>query len=308
MSDVVIAIASFRRPKGLARLLKGIGALDTDAKVTVLVADNDDAGRQAMRVCADHRANYRWPLDAILVAERGIASARNALVARVLERHPCDFVAMLDDDEVPEAGWLDALLRMQKHTAADAVGGTVKRVFERDPGAWAMHCDGVSDVIYPDGPIANLENTANLLLRRSLLEAMPGPWFDTAFSFTGGEDRDFFVRAKQAGARFAWAADAVVKDFVPPSRANLRWALSRAYSAGNSDMRVFLKHGPDFAAKLNEAGRIVGALLLNPVLFVILAFDPNRRVRPLRKFARALGKIAAISGRRYNEYSVIHGQ
>jgi hypothetical protein len=125
---------------------------------------------------------------------------------------------------------------------------------------------------------------------------------------TGGEDKDFFVRAKNAGARFAWANDAIAYDYVPPSRANLRWALSRAYSAGNSDMRVFLKYRPNLGARLKEIARIVAALLLNPVLFVILAFNPNRRVRPLRKLYRAFGKLAAMGGRTYEEYSVIHGQ
>lgn len=308
MSKVVIAIPSFRRPKGLSRLLDAVAALTTDADVTVLVADNDMEKREAMAVCAEYRARYRWPLDSIVVEERGIASVRNALVAHILDRHDCDFVAMIDDDEMPEPTWLTEHLRMQRQTDADAVGGTIRRVFETDPGAWAVHCDGVSDVIYPSGLIAMLEGTGNLLLRRDLLKAMTAPWFDTAFSFTGGEDKDFFVRAKAVGARFAWAAEAVVNDFVPASRANLRWALHRAYSAGNSDMRVFLKHRPHLRDMLGEAARIVAAVLLNPLLFAILAFNPNRRVRPLRKLARAFGKIAAIGGRTYQEYSVIHGQ
>jgi GT2 family glycosyltransferase len=309
MADVVIAIPSYRRPKSLERLLRALENLHTHANATILVADNDADGREALQACETIRAGgYRWPIDAIAATQRGISGARNALIARVLEKHPCDFVAMIDDDEVPDVAWLEKLLAMQAETGADAVGGTVHRVFESDPGAWATHCDGVSDVLHPAGPIAMLEGTGNLLIRRALLETLAEPWFDPDFSFTGGEDKDFFVRARNAGAQFAWAADAVAHDFVPPSRANLKWALSRAYSAGNSDMRVFLKYRPALSSRLNEAGRIVAALLLNPILFVILAFNPNRRVRPLRKLARAFGKIAAIGGRRYEEYSVIHGQ
>jgi hypothetical protein len=73
-------------------------------------------------------------------------------------------------------------------------------------------------------------------------------------------------------------------------------------------MRVFLKHRPTWRACLEQAARIAGALLLNPFLFVILMADPNRRVKPLRKLYRAAGKIAALSGRAYDEYSVVHGQ
>jgi len=309
MTDVVIAIPSYRRPKSLERLLAALENLRTQANVTVLVADNDAEGREAVQACEAIRTRgYRWPIDTVVAPQRGISGARNALVARTLEKHACDFIAMIDDDEVPDGDWLENLLQMQAQTDADAVGGTVHRIFETDPGAWATHCDGVSDVLHPAGPIAMLEGTGNLLVRRAVFENLPQPWFDPAFSFTGGEDKDFFMRAKNAGACFAWAADAIVHDFVPPSRANLKWALSRAYSAGNSDMRVFLKYRPTFANRLNESARILAALLLNPFLFAILAFNPNRRVRPLRKLARAFGKIAAIGGRRYEEYSVIHGQ
>ena len=153
----------------------------------------------------------------------------------------------------------------------------------------------------PTGSIDIIEGTGNLLARRALFAGMTAPWFDPAFAMTGGEDKDFFVRAKNSGARFAWANDAIAYDYVPPSRANLKWALNRAYSAGNSDMRVFLKYRPNLGARLNEMVRIMAALLLNPVLFVILAFNPNRRVRPLRKLYRAFGKLAALGGRTYEE-------
>ena len=309
MPSVLIAVPSFRRPKSLERLLTAIANLNTCANVTVLVADNDAEKREAGATCDAVRARgYRWPISSIVVTERGIANVRNALVAEALRQPPSDFIAMLDDDEEPDANWLEELLRVQAETGADALNGSTKRVFETDPGAWATHCDGVSDIFAPTGSIDIIEGTGNLLARRALFANMAAPWFDPAFAMTGGEDKDFFVRAKNAGARFAWANDAIAYDYVPPSRANLRWALSRAYSAGNSDMRVFLKYRPNLAARLNEMARIMAALLLNPVLFVILAFNPNRRVRPLRKLYRAFGKLAAIGGRTYEEYSVIHGQ
>ncbi len=309
MSEVVVAIPSFRRPKGLEHLLYALADLVTTANVTVLVADNDAEQHEAFDLCARVREQgYRWQLDAIIVAGRGIAQARNALVARALGNHSTKFIAMLDDDEWPDANWLDEFLRVQQETGADALQGAIHRIFETDPGAWAIHCDGVSDVTAPTGLISDLVGAGNLLLRREALEKMKAPWFDMSFAMTGGEDADFFMRLKEQGARFAWANDAVAFDFVPASRANLKWALRRAYSAGNSDMRVFLKHRPSVVARLNEAARIAAALLLNPFLFVILSADSNRRVRPLRKLFRAAGKIAAISGRSYDEYSVIHGQ
>jgi GT2 family glycosyltransferase len=309
VADVIVLIPTFRRPQGLEHLLMSLAALNTKANVTVLVADNDGERHEGFDLCARLRATgYRWLLDSIIVPERGIAQVRNALVARMLIAHRAEFVAMIDDDEWPSPDWLEEFLRVQAETKADALQGSIRRVFEKHPGGWVVHCDGVTDVVRPTGPVAMLQGAGNLFLRRAVLEALPAPWFDPTFAFTGGEDADFLLRLKENGAHFAWAHEAVAFDRVPPSRANLTWALKRAYSVGNSDMRVFLKHRPTRTAYLEQAARIVGALLLNPFLFVILMADPNRRVKPLRKLCRAAGKIAALGGRRYDEYSVVHGQ
>ena len=309
MADVVIAVPSFRRPQSLTHLLQALESLQTAANVTVLVADNDHERHEGFDLCAKLREKgYRWLLDSIIVPERGIAQVRNALVARILAAHHAAFVAMIDDDEWPAPDWLDEFLRVQAQTKADALQGSIRRVFDENPGAWVEHCDGVADVTAPTGPIANLQGAGNLLIRRACLERLEAPWFDPAFALTGGEDADFLFRLKAQGAQFAWAADAVAFDRVPPSRANLKWALTRAYSVGNSDMRVFLKQRPSLSARLDQAIRIAGALLLNPLLFVIVITDPNRRVKPLRKLYRAAGKIAALAGRYYQEYSEIHGR
>ena len=92
------------------------------------------------------------------------------------------------------------------------------------------------------------------------------------------------------------------------SRANLAWALKRAYSIGNSDMRVLLKHRPGVATRTREALKIAGALLLSLPLAVILTASPNRRLAPLTKIFRAAGKLAAMAGRHYNEYALVHGE
>ena len=165
MVDVLIAIPSFRRPKSLERLLRGIEKLNTRANVAVLVADNDAERREAMQTCdAVRTRGYRWPIEAIVVRERGIANVRNALVGHALRHHDREFIAMLDDDEEPDTKWLDELLRVQAETGADALNGSTKRVFENDPGAWAVHCDGVSDVFAPTGNIGIIEGIALLVI------------------------------------------------------------------------------------------------------------------------------------------------
>jgi glycosyltransferase involved in cell wall biosynthesis len=299
MPEVVVAIPTFRRPRGLARLLDSLAKVETTATIRVLVADNDAEGHEGFDLC--RALNYRWPLTAIIVKERGIAPVRNALVAEALLGDAL-FIAMLDDDEWPEPCWLGALLAEQAKTGADVVQGSILFDFEARP-CWADTFDGMSDIRHPSGPTPMLQGAGNLLITRGALEKIGAPWFDPAFALSGGEDRDFFQRLKAAGARFAWSDEAVARGFVPATRTSLTWALKRAYSIGNSDMRVFLKYGPSLATRCGELVKVAGALLLTPLLFLLTGF----RIDALRRLFRAAGKASALFGSHYNEYAVTHG-
>ena len=307
MAEIVtIAIPTFKRPRSLARLLEALANLQTRAEVRVLVADNDAQQAEGQALCRGLK-NYRWPLTAIIVPERGIAPVRNALVEAALADGATGFVAMIDDDEWPATGWLDEFLRVQAETGADCLQGSILFAPGADTG-WAAGSDGLSDIRRPTGPIAMLQGAGNLFITRACLESMTAPWFDPAFALSGGEDREFFVRLQGLGKRFAWADQALAHAEIPAIRASLGWVLRRSFSVGNSDMRVLLKHRPGAATLLRETAKIGGALLLSPLAAAILCLVPNRRTAALRKFCRAAGKLAAILGAHYNEYSVIHGE
>lgn len=305
---VIVAIAAFRRPRMLERLLRALESIDTIANVCVLVADNDAQHRESADLCGHiNQAGYRWPIEALIVPERGIAQARNALFERAMQRD-FDYIAILDDDEWPESNWLDALLATQRETNADALHGGIVRVFDRKPGPWTAQCVHMADIRHPTGPVDMIAGTGNTLIARRCLESMPTPYFDPKFALTGGEDRDFFTRLKQLGFNFAWADNAIVYEHMTAARTTFKWALTRAYRIGNSDMRVFLKTQPDLSARLREYAKIAGAVVLLPAWFLLtVAMLPERAANSLFKFCRAAGKTAALFGRYHNEYAVVHG-
>jgi glycosyltransferase involved in cell wall biosynthesis len=258
----------------LARLLKALADLQTDAEISVIVADNDAEQREGFRLCNRLAAAYRWPLKAVIAPERGIAQVRNRLVAEALTHPRADFIAMIDDDEWPDPFWITEFLAVQKQTGADALQGSI--LF--DDAA-------MPDIRRATGRIAMLQGAGNLLLSARRLAGMTAPWFDPAFALSGGEDRDFFLRLEREGASFAWADAA------------------RAYG----DVAL-LKYHPGLTTRLMEAAKIVAALLLSLPLAVILSASPNRRLAPLTKIFRAAGKLTAMAGWRYNEYAVVHGE
>ena len=296
---VAICIPTFRRPRMLRRLLDAVARLRTRARISVLVADNDAEMHAGFDLCHS-LTNFPWPLTAVIVQTRGIAHARNALIEEALKGQ-ARYIAMIDDDEWPGEDWIDQFLAAAHVTGADILQGSI--LFGSESTA-----DGHGDIHRPTGPVTMLQGAGNLLIRRAVLEEMKAPWFDPEFALSGGEDRDFFVRLSHAGKHFAWADEARAHGDIPRSRANLAWLLARAFSVGNSDMFVLLKHRPDSFRLLIEVLKIMAALLLSPLAAVILAASPNHRAIPLQKLFRAAGKLSAMAGRRYNEYAVVHGE
>jgi GT2 family glycosyltransferase len=225
----------------------------------------------------------------------------------VLAHSNAEFIAMLDDDEWPDTDWLDAFLRVQRATGADALHGAVLREFESLPSRWATACHGIAPMRHRSGIVPALEGSSNVLVRRSCFEGLAKPCFDADFALSGGEDRDFFERLRRQGKRFAWADDAIAHAWVPSSRTSFGWALMRAYRTGNSDMRVFLKHSDSCAELARELLKIAAAALVYPPLVLVSLPFVRTQANSLCKLWRAAGKAAALLGKRFDEYTIVHG-
>lgn len=307
LTDVVVAIPTFRRPSWLTRLLRELEKIETPARLSIIVADNDAESHGGADVCARlSQSGYRWPLRAVIVDERGISQARNALMAAALA-DGARFVAMLDDDEWPSAGWLAHLLAVQQQTQADVVQGPVLCEFAYDPPPWAELANTSVPPRTGSGVIPTADAGGNVLFSTDCLRAHAPQWFDPAFGLTGGEDKDFFVRLARTGTVFAWAAEAIAYTSIPQSRMSRSWALRRAFRSGNCDMRIAIKYGTGAGRRLEETAKMIGGLLLSPLTYGFCLFSPRRRTRASLTFARALGKAAAALGLRYREYRSTHG-
>src|SRR5579863_5817026 len=131
---IAVCVATFRRPKLLQKLLNGIANLRfvkaAIPKITVIVVDND-ASETARMVCS--RAAFPWGLKYVVEPKRGIAEARNRALKEVGD---ADFVAFIDDDEVPGNEWLDELLSTQAKCDADVVAGPICPSFTGDVPEW----------------------------------------------------------------------------------------------------------------------------------------------------------------------------
>jgi glycosyltransferase involved in cell wall biosynthesis len=311
MSDynVVICIPTFQRPAGLARCLKAISALATGRPFQVIVADNDSGRREGIATCKEMMASgFNIPIVAIAVEERGIAQARNALIAEALKNPDVHFIAMIDDDEWPGEAWLEELLLVQQLTGADVVGGPVSRIFEKPVPPHLAKANLPDFSKFLTGPIEWVEATSNILFKASIFRSRSAPWFDPGFGLLGGEDTDMLLGFKLEGMKFAWASDATVMEDMPISRCSASWMLKRAYRIGNTYTLVNLKHRPPGFGFAIETVRICGTVLVAAMTFILFFWHPAKRFESARLGARVLGKVGALFGHHHTEYAVIHGR
>jgi GT2 family glycosyltransferase len=230
--SVVVAVTTFRRPEGLARLLQSLAELRfvhrPPPDVHVLVVDNDP-GRTAESTCARFAGVEAWSVEYQCEPRRGITAARNRALEAATRR--ADFTAFVDDDQRVEPSWLDHLLTVADRYRADVVFGPVLPRFDVDAPRW-VHRGGVFDrPRRATGARVRLGGTGNCLLRNATLRET-GITFDDRFGLTGGEDTHFFLRLNRRGLDMRWADDAIVHEHVPAARTRVGWIWRRAFRVG----------------------------------------------------------------------------
>ena len=300
---VLVAIPTYRRPAELERLLLRIAQLDVAVPVTVLVADNDSEERQGTKVVAELGAgSYPFPIEAITVAAKGLANVRNALFVHALAHNDFTHLAMIDDDEWPDAHWLGELLRVQKATGADIVGAPVASIFEDDCRSWVHRSRLFQPEARPEGSCPIIWASNNVLLTRACIETAGPPWFDLAFNLTGGEDVELFTRLKADGRQFSWAPGALIFESVPRERTRARWLLQRGLRIGSTDARIQLRHGAGRLGRMRTMGKAVLGLAVSLALLPLRAVSGKHRADGLFSAARAAGKFYGFYGGRVHEY------
>jgi succinoglycan biosynthesis protein ExoM len=284
-----ICVPSYRRPGGLFLLL---GALDAQEfgeappEIRIVVVDNDEA-ESAREVIDDARSWLRHPIHYRVEKRVGIPQARNAALAAALSS---DWIAFIDDDEVPEPGWLDALLRTQRVTGADVVTGPSLPRFIEPPPEWIIASGLFEPLRHATGAPVATAYTNNVLARGSALRALD-TFFDERFTLGVGEDAELFARVAAAGGRIVWADDAIVYENVPPARATLRWMLARGYRDGAATA-ASAPHGP-----LRTAAGAASCIARGLAAAAFGALHGRARVvRGLRLAAFGLGCAASLCG------------
>lgn len=305
---VTICVITCQRLDGLRGLLEALNRLSFSRlpfpEISVVVVDNDSASSAS--VLRGTMVLGRQ-IDYFLEERKGIPFARNRCLK--VATASADFLAFIDDDEVPDERWLEELLVVQKSYDAPVVAGPVISRFQTPPPQWIIDAKcfdlprfktGTRQIRYP--------GTGNVLIRCAVLRET-GICFEEQMALTGGSDTNFFMKLLEAGFDAVWADEATIWEWVPESRANLEWILKRSYRLGASIVlseRFGAKHFTilHIGVRFLKSVRCIflGALTLLPARMI----GKHRHVVALQSLWRGYGMLVGLFGVKYEEYKVIH--
>jgi len=297
---VAVCIATFQRAKLLQGLLDALSHLSfskvSQPSIQIVIVDND-AARNAEPICQP--ANFPWTIRYVCEPQRGIARARNRAIEVAVE---ADFLAFIDDDEVPVARWLDELLWAQSQFQSDVVSGAVIPAFAEDVPAWIRNGKFFHRPVFETGFPVRLCSTNNCLVRTRILDTVPG--FDEQFNFTGGEDTHFFLRVRDSGFRMVFSKEAIVYESISAERANFSWLLRRGFQAGNSWALCERNLHPQGSVAALRIMKELIHISRGTLQFLVSPFKGKAHIlRSLQTLSSGVGTLAGVAGHRFLPYT-----
>jgi len=272
--------------------------------VNIVVVDNDPEGPMRS-LCTEMATEVRWPLRYVVEPRRGIPQARNRSVH---EAGAVDFIAFIDDDEVPSPNWLEQLLLVQRAYQADVVAGAVFPRYPEGARSWIVNDSFFEGLHYETGTPIRYFATNNLLVRAAMLRDLLGP-FDERLALTGGSDMMLARQLHRKRCTMIWAEEALTYESIPASRLQARWILQRAFRYGMTFSRteVYIGAGilKQFIRGLKGITRVLQGLVTLPFLTVKGRLGV---LKALKMSCVGIGELAGLLGYRYEEYQQVHGE
>jgi succinoglycan biosynthesis protein ExoM len=296
---VAICIGTYKRPELLRELLLGISRQtfrkEPAPEIEIIVVDNDPLGT-AEPFCSS--AKLPWVLKYFVEQRRGITHVRNR---GLQEAGGADFIAFIDDDEVPTPQWLDELLATQQLFGADVVAGPVLPQFAREAPEWVKSSRLFHRPTFSTGQSIELCSTNNALVKREVFLRVPT--FDERFNLSGGEDTHFFVRVRKAGCSMIWSQEAIVLEPITPERTRFTWILRRGYQCGNTWSFCELSLDDQLRTRALRALKASGHVAKGLVLTAAAIFEGRAALaRSLQTICLGLGMLTGVAGHKFLAY------
>lgn len=288
-NHVSICIATYKRLQMLERLLRKLARQNTNSNfhVSIFVVDNDAKG-SAKSTAYKIRNECNLDLEYSIEPIRSIAAVRN----HALRRSKGNYIAIIDDDEIPPVDWLLNLFNTIQTFDVDGALGPVHPFFDSPPPEWLIKGKFCERPVLRTGTLLKWHQTrtGNVLLKREVFDEY-NIRFDEKFK-TGGSDQAFFKKAIEKGYRFVACAEAPVYEVVPAERWKKSYYINRALVNGFNAHKYFNSLSTFFALIKSTVALIIYVLLLPFSLLV----GTHRVMQCLEKGSYHLSRVLATFG------------
>jgi GT2 family glycosyltransferase len=295
--DIVVCIPSFRRPQHLRLTLQSLAEQRTGRRFAVVVVENDALRRESVPAAIEFFRTGKIPGLCVVEPRQGNCHAINAAFETARAAFPAATkLLMIDDDEIASPQWLERMIGAAEASGADLVGGPVLPDFDDDLKRGLRRHPAFRPAYDESGPVPVIYGCGNCLITRAVFETLADPAFDLKFNFLGGGDTDFFVRCRQAGMQFHWAADAVITETVPHSRSNPRWLVVRGLRIGAINYHIEVKAARTYAARARLLAKMLAMLPLSLLRAGGLVATEHTALIALHPMTVAVGSALAAVG------------
>jgi len=302
MTSLCVAICTFNRSQLLSELISAIRRQQCECPYDILVIDNnshDDTQSILIRLAQEPGPPLRYVREPM----QGIVHARNRAITECLNY---DYIAFIDDDEIPEEGWLQAAYHALHFEGADCVGGKIK-----------VNFDSLSRPAWLNGEIAGflghldygpqplwIENattpvwTGNIAYCLKIFRNEKNPLrFDSRYNrkgadIGGGEDLVMFRKLIENKSRIRYRPDMIIGHRVEAWKLKRLYFLKLHYRTGFRKGRHDL---PDYPKKVMGIPPFMISQLVNQSAKILLMWAKNE-AGVLRQAMNATHTLGTIFG------------
>ncbi len=238
---LTVAFCTFNRAHRLTRLVAALRQQQLPVDFDLLAVNNASAD-DTLDVLDSLRAAPGAVLRVVTENAPGIVPARNRALAESLDR---DWLVFIDDDELPEPGWLAAAHDALAREGADCVGGRIEIDYGARPRPRWLD-DEIAGFLgrLDHGPNAMWVSddrtplwSGNIGYAMRLFRDDPALRFDNRYNrlgegVGGGEDAMMFRALLARGARLRYRPDMAILHGVEPWKLKRDYFLRLHYRAG----------------------------------------------------------------------------
>ena len=260
--EISIIICTYNRKDLLAKALPCIMTQKSDGRFFFDIVVIDDGSTDGTEQLVN-KLSTATPISMKYVNTqgKGVSHARN----RGVRESRAGWLAFFDQDQLAEPHWMGHLFDEALSSGASIVDGP--RDLALSPAQLSKLSETCRRILGERlGPLAGRwntresPNTGNVLISRKVFEELGG--FDESI-ITGGEDLDFFMKAKNAGFTIGYAQKAIVHHLIPSERLTPEFFKWNSQRCGINFAAMDYKYSGPVKTMAFGFARLGQALLIN---------------------------------------------